>query len=293
MMRTGTLLNGSRLPLTKWVLAIGLLRVGISARALVRELAVSRQTAWELLHRLRDALRRDVLARKLRGRIEVDETYIDGRQKGKRGRGAAYKSVVIELKVREGRVRSLLMPSVSTAEIHRVLKTHVAKGVRFYTDEFSSYRKVRGIGFRHHRLAHSQRFVRGQTHTQSIEGHWGHVKPTLFARHRAVSPEHLQGYLVEADVKHRLPEDTDFIVLVFQRLLAPQPALPNYLDVALHLKALPVRSTPIGLMGRIIFRSHCLVSIMTAVASNRAALFRISFLALVSARSVEGPMPLP
>ena len=225
-LRTGTLLEGSRLPLTKWVPAIGLLRVGISARALARELAVSRQTAWELLHRLRDALKRDVLARKLRGRIEVDETYIGGRQKGKRGWGAAHKSVVIGLKVREGRVRSLIIPSVATAEIQRILKAHVAKGARLYTDEFTSYRKARSIGFRHRRVAHRQRFVRGQTHTQSIEGHWGHVKPTLIARDRAVSPEHLQRYLVEADFKHRLPEDIDFIALVLQRLLAPQPALP-------------------------------------------------------------------
>lgn len=226
--RTGTLLEGSRLPLTKWVLAIGLLRVGISARALARELAVSRQTAWELLHRLREALRGDVFARKLRGRIEVDETYIGGRHKGKRGRGAAHKSVVIGLKVREGRVRSLLIPSVSTSEIHRVLKAHVAKGARLYTDEFSSYRKVRRIGYRHRRVAHSRRFVRGQTHTQSIEGHWGHIKPTLVARHRAVSPKHLQRYLIEADFKHRLPEEIDFIALVFNRLLATQPALPNH-----------------------------------------------------------------
>lgn len=225
-LRTGTLLQGSHLPLTKWVLAIGLLRVGISARALARELAVSRQTAWELLHRLRDALKRDVLARKLRGRIEVDETYIGGRQKGKRGRGAAHKSVVIGLKVREGRVRSLIIPSVATAEIQRILKAHVARGARLYTDEFSSYRKARSIGFRHRRVAHSRRFVRGQTHTQSIEGHWGHLKPTLIARHRSVSPEHLQRYLVEADFKHRLPEDIDFIAVVLQRLLAPQPALP-------------------------------------------------------------------
>ena len=227
-LRTGTLLQGSRLPLTKWVLAIGLLRVGISARALARELAVSRQTAWELLHRLRDALKRDVLARKLRGRIEVDETYIGGRHKGKRGRGAAHKTIVVGLKVRGGRVRSLVVPSVSTRELHAVIRAHVARGARLYTDELPSYRRLRRLGYRHRRVKHSERFVRGQSHTQAIEGHWGHVKPTLIARHRAVSPSHLQRYLIEADFKHRLPEDIDFIALVLHRVLAPQPALPNY-----------------------------------------------------------------
>lgn len=187
-LRTGTLLEGSRLPLTKWVLAIGLLRVGLSSRALARELSVSRQSAWEVLHRLRDALQNDVLARKLRGRIEVDETYVGGRYKGKRGRGAAHKTVVLGLKVRKGRVRRL--------------------------------------GFRHRRVKHSARFVRGTTHTQSIEGHWGHVKPNLVPRHRSVSPKHLQRYLVEADFKHRWPEDVDFIAVVLRCLVAPRTVLP-------------------------------------------------------------------
>jgi len=223
---TGTLLQGSKLPLTKWVLAVGLLRIGLSSRALARELTVSRQSAWEVLHRLRDALKRDVLARKLRGRVEVDETYVGGRHKGRRGRGAARKTIVVGLKVRKGRVRSLVIPSVGSAEIHRVLKHHVAKGARLFTDEFSSYRRVRGLGYRHRRVAHSRRFVRGQTHTQSIEGHWGHVKPNLVARHRSVSPKHLQRYLVEADFKHRWPEDVDFIDVVLRRLVEPQVGLP-------------------------------------------------------------------
>jgi transposase-like protein len=227
-LRTGTALAGSRLPLTKWVLAIALFRIGISARALARELTVSRQSAWELLHRLRDALQSDVLARKLRGCIEVDETYVGGRHKGKRGRGAAHKTVVIGLKVRDGRVRSLVIPSVATAEIHRILKGHVAKGARLFTDELSSYRRVRRLGYRHRRVKHSERFVRGQSHTQAIEGHWGHVKPNLVARHRSVSPRHLQRYLVEADFKHRLPEDTDFIALMLHRLLAPTAVLPRH-----------------------------------------------------------------
>jgi transposase-like protein len=193
---------------------------------------VSRPSAWELGHRLRDALKREVLARKLRGRLDVDETYVGGRQKGKRGRGAAHKTVVIGLKVRDGRVRSLVIPSVASAEIPKSLQGHVAKGARLFTDALWSSRRVRGLGDRHRRVAHCRRFVRGQTHTQSIEGHWGHVKPNLVARHRSVSPKHLQRYLVEADFTHRLPKDTDFIALMLHRLLAPTAVLPRHEDVA-------------------------------------------------------------
>lgn len=225
-LRTGTVFQGSRLPLTKWVLAIGLFRIGISARSLARELAVSVRVAWAMLHKLRDVVQRDVLMRKLRGRIEVDETYIGGRRKGKRGRGAAHKTIVLGLKVRSGRVRSLVVPSVATRDLQAALKAHIAKGARLYTDEFGSYNRLRRLGYRHRRVKHSERFVRGQSHTQAIEGHWGHLKPTLVARHRSVSPKHLPRYLAEADIKHRLPQDMDFIAYMLKRLVATPVVLP-------------------------------------------------------------------
>lgn len=225
--RTGTVLARSQLPLTKWVLAVGLFKVGISARALAGELHISRRIAWALLHRIRDALATDVVMRPLSGEIELDDTYIGARRKGKRGRGAAHKTIVLGLKVRHGPVRSLVIPSLSTADIHALLRRHVAQGARLYTDELPSYNKVRRQGYRHRRVLHNERFIRGQTHTQGIEGHWGHVKPTLVARHRAVSPRHLQRYLVEADVKHRFPKGQDFIAFVLTRLLANRLSLPT------------------------------------------------------------------
>lgn len=196
---TGTVLEDTRLPLSKWVLAVALFRIGISARALAEELQVSRQTAWQLLHRLRRALADDALLQQLHGQIEVDDTYIGGRQKGPRGRGARHKTLVIGLKERGGRVRSLAVVALTSATIHAILRAHVARGARIYTDEFVSYRRLRGLGLQHRRIRHAERFARGQTHTQSIEGHWGHLKPTLVARHRSVTPHHLQKYLAEAD----------------------------------------------------------------------------------------------
>src|SRR5512134_3269822 len=103
---TATWLADTRLPLTKWVLAVGLFKVGISARALAAELQVSRRVAWRMLHRLRTVLAQDPLGRQLRGHIELDDTYIGGKQKGPRGRGARHKTLVIGLKERGGQVRS-------------------------------------------------------------------------------------------------------------------------------------------------------------------------------------------
>lgn len=218
---TGTPLARTHLPLTKWVLAVALFKIGISSHALARELIVSQRIAWTMLRRLRAVVRTDGLLRKLRGQVEVDETYVGGRHKGKRGRGAAHKTIVLGLRTRRGHVRSLVIPRASAAAIRAVLAQHVARGARLYTDELPSYNRVRRLGFRHRRLAHRDRFVRGQTHTQGIEGYWGHLKPTLVARHRAVSPEHLPDYLAEADYKHNLPSSVDFTQAVLGRLLSP------------------------------------------------------------------------
>ena len=160
---TGTALQGTRLPLTKWVLAVALFKVGISSHALARELQVSQRIAWRLLTRFRQVLRRNSLLRKLRGAVEVDDTYIGGRHKGKRGRGAAHKTVVLGLRTRRGHVRSLVVPCLKTREVRAILERHVAKGARLYTDEFRSYRRARRWGFRHRRIRHLERFARGHT----------------------------------------------------------------------------------------------------------------------------------
>lgn len=223
---TGTALQGTRLPLTKWVLAVGLFKVGISSHALARELQVSQRIAWRLLTRFRQVLRRNSLLRKLRGAVEVDDTYFGGRHKGKRGRGAAHKTVVLGLRTRRGQVRSIVIPCLKTREVRAILERYVAQGARLYTDEFRSYRRARRWGFRHRRIRHLERFARGHTHTQGIEGYWGHLKPTLVARHRAVHPAYLPGYLAEADYKHNLPHGTDFIQEMLEQLLEPMACLP-------------------------------------------------------------------
>jgi len=224
---TRTWLADTRLPLSKWVLAIGLFKIGISARALAAELQISRRPAWRLLHRLRQALVADPLGQQLHGHIELDETYVGGKQKGPRGRGARHKTLVVGLKERGGRVCSFAIQTFTSATIHAILQTYVAQGARIYTDELPVYRRLHGLGLTHRRIKHIEWFVRGRTHTQGIEGHWGHLKPTLVARHRSVRPDHLQKYLAEADAKHNFPPHHDFIAFMLSRLMSYRESLPH------------------------------------------------------------------
>jgi transposase-like protein len=220
---SGTIFARSRTPLSKWVLAIGLFRIGVSARALGRELCVSYKTAWHLLTTLRRVVAADGLLTRLAGHVEVDETYFGGRQKGKRGRGAAHKTAVVGLRQRDGRVRSLVVPNVQSPTLRAAIRQHVRRGSTVYTDSYTSYGRVRRDGYRHRRLDHTTRFVRGRTHTQHIEGYWEHLKPQLTARHRQVAPHRLQGYLAEADFKFNTRKTPDFIALMLGKLIEPYP----------------------------------------------------------------------
>lgn len=220
---SGTVFARSRPPLAKWVLAIGLFRIGLSAAALAREVCVTYKTAWALLTTLRTVLASDALLTRLAGHVEVDETYFGGRQKGRRGRGAAHKIPVVGLRQRDGRVRSLVIPNVRSATLRAAIRQHVQRGTVLYTDQYVSYARVRRDGYRHRRVDHARQFRRGHAHTQGIEGYWGHVKPQLVARHRRVAPHRLQGYLAEADFKFNMRKEPDFIALMLSKLLEAYP----------------------------------------------------------------------
>jgi hypothetical protein len=75
-------------------------------------------------------------------------------------------------------VRSLVAPSVATRELLAAIRAQVARGTPLNTDELPKYQRLRRLGYRHRRVKHSERFVRGQSDIQAVEGYWGHVKPS-------------------------------------------------------------------------------------------------------------------
>src|SRR3990170_7279587 len=117
----------------------------------------------------------EVEAGKLSGEIELDEAYFGGRRKGKRGRGAAGKSVVFGLLERDGRVYTKVVQSVTAEELMKHIRTHTRKGSVYYTDTFRSYNSLKRWG-KHHRLNHGKAFAhRGKNHINGIEGFWSYA----------------------------------------------------------------------------------------------------------------------
>lgn len=153
--------------------------------------------------RLREALFHltELEAGRLKGEIELDEAYFGGRRKGKRGRGAAGKSVVFGLLERDGRVYTKVVESVSAEELMRHIKTKTRKGSVYYTDAFRGYQSLKRYG-KHHTVSHNRTLVdrRTRNHINGIEGFWSYAKHILY-NYRGVSKYHFPMYLKEIEYR--------------------------------------------------------------------------------------------
>lgn len=152
---SGTIFGGTRTPLTNWFATVWYMtnqKHGVSALGLKRVLGLgSYQTAWTILHKLRRAMVRPDRDR-LSGNIEVDETYVGGKEKGVRGRQTLKKAiVVIAAEVHSpkgiGRVRMKQVPDVSANGLTPFVCDAVEPGSVVLTDGWKGYNDLPEHGY--------------------------------------------------------------------------------------------------------------------------------------------------
>lgn len=198
----GTIFHDSRLPLEKWFLAAYLMcesRKGVSANQLKRVLGVSYKTAWFLCHRVRGAMKEADTA-PLSGIIEVDETYVGGkRRRPSRGNSLDNKTMVLGAIARGGQVRLKVDRRATGRVLRSFIKATTAKGPKtIYTDDHGGYKRIGGGGVTHESVNHSaSEWVRGQVHTNTIEGVFSLFKRSIVGAYHQVSAKHLPSYLDE------------------------------------------------------------------------------------------------
>src|SRR5579883_1502322 len=180
----GTIFNDSHLPLEKWFMATLLLceaKKGISACQIQRTLGISYKTAWYLCHRIRAAMKEASKA-KLSGTVEMDETYVGGKMRG-RGHIAKNdnKEIVIGIRQRNGDVRFFHANDVQAGTLAQYIRENVKANVDvIITDDFMSYTaatRMAGVKDKHRTINHSGHvYVMGEIHTNTVESAFSLLK---------------------------------------------------------------------------------------------------------------------
>src|SRR4051812_33542734 len=206
---TGTVFNDSHLALPKWFIAVFLMcesKKGISANQLRRTLGVAQKTAWYLNHRIRKAMT-DATPTQLTGTVEVDETYLGSKRRTHgigRGNYRPFKQIVLGAVERNGRLRLSAGIDNKKASLHGFIHENVAdECANIYTDSLPAYKGIEDANTKHESVDHGKHeYVRGDVHTNTIEGAFGLFKRGLVGSFHQVSRKHLDRYLDEFEFRY-------------------------------------------------------------------------------------------
>jgi transposase-like protein len=249
-LKTGSVMENSPLPITKWVPAIWFIinhKNGCSSHEVHRALGITQKAAWHLCHRIRKAVSNGTFT-KMNGTIEVDESYIGGKERfkhrskrifiGNNIRPKSGKFAVMGMVQRGGEVRAKVIDSARRSILEPEVLANVEAGSTIYTDSLMSYHKLKDV-YNHTFVDHSKgEYVKGVAHTNTMENFWSCFKRTLKGTYIQIASFHTDRYLDEQAFRynHRKLNDAGRFEAVMPKIFGKDKKL-SYAELTGKLAA--------------------------------------------------------
>lgn len=211
-LKTGTIFQNSNLTFKQWFDAIFFFvtnKKGITSIQLAKIIGTTQPNAWYVLQRLRYATY-NRKSSKMKGIVEVDETFVGGKNKNRhydkkvkhsQGRSTKDKAPVLGFRERDGKLFLLKLESLRKRSLQALIRYKVIAGSTVATDEYRAYIGLNKF-FDHGTCNHGQgQYVNGKFHTNNIEGFWGFMKRGMTGVYQAIKRKYLMLYCKEFEFK--------------------------------------------------------------------------------------------